>query len=117
MAAPNRGDLVWIDFTPNAGHEQAGRRPALVLSPRAYHQRTPFAVVCPITSTIKGYPFEVVLPDSLPVSGAVLADQVKSIDRHARRIEVAGKVPDDFVQDVLARIGPLLGMDIAQQHG
>jgi len=106
MAAPGRGDLVWFDFTPNAGHEQAGRRPALVLSPREYHQRTSFAVVCPITSTIKGYPFEVVLP----VSGAVLADQVKSIDRHARRIEFAGKVPDSVVQDVQARIGPLLGL-------
>jgi mRNA interferase MazF len=106
MAAPSRGDLVWIDFTPNAGHEQAGRRSALVLSPREYHQRTSFVVVCPITSTIKGYPFEVVLP----VSGAVLADQVKSIDRHARRIEFAGKVPDSVVQDVQARIGPSLGL-------
>ena len=110
MAAPSRGDLVWIDFTPNAGHEQAGRRPALVLSPREYHQRTSFVVVCPITSTIKGYPFEVVLPDGLPISGAVLADQVKNIDRHARRIEFAGKVPDGVVQDVQARIGPLLGL-------
>jgi len=106
MASPSRGDLVWFDFKPNAGHEKAGRRPALVLSPREYHQRTSFAVVCPITSTIKGYPFEVVLP----VSGAVLADQVKSIDRHARRIEFAGKVPDSVVQDVQARIGPLLGL-------
>jgi mRNA interferase MazF len=110
MAAPSRGDLVWIDFTPNAGHEQAGRRPALVLSPREYHQRTSFAVVCPITSTIKGYPFEVILPAGLPISGAVLADQVKSIDRHARRVEFAGKVPDSVVQDVQARIGPLLGL-------
>ena len=110
MPAPSRGDIVWIDFTTNAGHEQAGRRPALVLSPREYHQRTSFAVVCPITSTIKGYPFEVVLPDGLPISGAVLADQVESIDRHARRVEFAGKVLDSVVQDVQARIGPLLGL-------
>ncbi|MFX9532949.1 type II toxin-antitoxin system PemK/MazF family toxin, partial [Acinetobacter baumannii] len=69
---PDRGDLVWIDFTPQAGHEQAGRRPGLVLSPRAYHNRTPFVVVCPITSKVKGYPFEVALPPGLPVGGVVL---------------------------------------------
>ncbi len=72
MAAPERGDLVWLSFTPHAGHEQAGRRPALDLSPRAYHQKTGYALVCPIT---KGYPFEVVLPKGLPIQGAVLADQ------------------------------------------
>lgn len=108
MAAPERGDLVWIDFDPQAGHEQAGRRPALVLSPRAYHQAAPFAVVCPITSTRKGYPFEVELPPGLPIAGVVLADQVKSIDRRVRRIERAGKVPPDVVAEVVARIMPLL---------
>jgi len=108
MAAPDRGDLVWIDFDPQAGHEQAGRRPALVLSPRAYHQVTPFAIVCPITSTRKGYPFEVELPAGLPVSGVVLADQVKSIDRRVRRIEPAGKAPTEVTETVLAKIMPLL---------
>lgn len=108
MGTPDRGDLVWLDFMPQAGHEQAGRRPALVLSPRAYHQRTPFAVVCPITSRVKGYPFEVLLPDGLPIAGAVLADQVKSIDRHVRRIEVAGRVPDSVVEQVNAKIRALL---------
>ena len=108
MAAPSRGDLVWIDFDPQAGHDQAGRRPALVLSPRAYHQLAPFAIVCPITSSVKGYPFEVVLPAGLAVSGAVLADQVKSIDRRSRRIEPAGKAPDAVVDEVLAKILPLL---------
>ena len=108
MAAPERGDLVWLDFAPQAGREQAGRRPALVLSPRAYHQRTPYAVVCPITSRVKGYPFEVALPDGLPVGGVVLADQVKSIDRHARRIEVAGRVPPGVVATVQQRIRTLL---------
>ena len=83
MATPDRGDLVWLDFDPQAGREQAGRRPALVLSPRAYHQHTPYAVVCPITTRVKGYPFEVVLPAGLPIAGAVLADQVESIDRRA----------------------------------
>ncbi len=108
MAAPDRGDLVWIDFDPQAGHEQAGRRPALVLSPRAYHQAAPFAVVCPITSTRKGYPFEVPLPEGLPIGGVVLADQVKSIDRRVRRIEYAGKAPVSVVEEVVARILPLL---------
>ena len=108
MAAPERGDLVWLDFSPQAGHEQAGRRPALVLSPRGYHQRAPFAVVCPITSRVKGYPFEVVLPDGLAIAGAVLADQVKSVDRHVRRIEVAGRVPESVVEQVNARLRALL---------
>ena len=81
-----RGDLVWLSFTPHAGHEQAGphcqgsRRPALVLSPRAYHQKTGYALVCPITSRLEGYPFEVLLPEGLPIEGAVLADQIKSVD-------------------------------------
>ena len=108
MAAPNRGDLVWIDFDPQAGHEQAGRRPALILSPRGYHQRTNLAIVCPVTSRAKGYPFEVPLPGGLPISGVVLADQVKSIDRRARRIETAGSVPEAFLDEVLARLLPLL---------
>lgn len=110
MAAPDRGDLVWIDFDPQAGRERAGRRPALVLSPRAYHQLAPYAIVCAITSTVKGYPFEVPLPAGLPVSGVVLADQVKSIDRRARRIEWIATAPDDLVDEVLARIAPLLAM-------
>jgi mRNA interferase MazF len=109
MAAPDRGDIVWLDFDPQAGHEQAGRRPALVLSPRPYHQKTPFAVVCPITSRVKGYPFEVALPDGLPVAGVALADQVKSIDRRIRRIEIVAHAPESMVMEVLARLGPLLG--------
>ncbi|MEO3432747.1 type II toxin-antitoxin system PemK/MazF family toxin [Inquilinus sp. CAU 1745] len=108
MAAPDRGDLVWISFSPQAGHEQAGRRPALVLSPRAYHRKTPYCIVCPITSRIRGYPFEVALPEGLPVAGAVLADQVKSIDRHARRIEFAGKAPAAIMEDVAAKLAALL---------
>jgi mRNA interferase MazF len=108
MAAPERGDLVWLDFASQAGHEQAGRRPALVLSPRDYHRRTPYAVVCPITSRLKGYPFEVPLPAGLAVAGVVLADQIKSIDRHARRIEVAGRAPESVVAEVTLRIVALL---------
>jgi mRNA interferase MazF len=108
MATPDRGDLVWLIFDPQAGHEQSGRRPALVLSPRGYHQKTPYAVVCPITSRMKGYPFEVLLPEGLPIGGAVLADQVKSIDRHARKIEVAGRATEDVVGLVIARLRALL---------
>ena len=110
MTLPDRGDLVWIDFTPQAGHEQSGRRPALVLSPRAYHQRTPFAVVCPITSKAKGYPFEVPLPDGLPIGGVVLADQVKSLDRRVRQLDRAGTVPAQVLQQVLAKLAPLLAL-------
>ena len=108
MAAPNRGDLVWIDFDPQAGREQAGRRPALVLSPRSYHQATCYVIVCPITSTLKGYPFEVPLPDGLPISGAVLADQVTNLDRRVRRIEYAGRAPARVLAEVVARLQPLL---------
>lgn len=107
---PDRGDLVWIDFTPQAGHQQAGRRPGLVLSPRAYHNRTPFVVVCPITSKVKGYPFEVALPPGLPVGGVVLADQVKSLDRRVRQLDPAGSVPEAVLQQVLAKLAPLLSL-------
>lgn len=118
MAAPDRGDLVWLDFTPHAGHEQASRRPALVLSPRAYHQKTPLALVCPITSRVRGYPFEVLLPSGLPISGAILADQIKSVDRNARRIEPAGRVPGAVVDEVVSKLGPLLGMlAVVEPHG
>ena len=80
---PDRGDAIWITFNPQAGHEQAGRRPAVVLSPSAYNGKVGLAILCPITSKIKGYPFEVMLPDNLAITGAVLSDQVKvSIGKH-----------------------------------
>lgn len=107
---PDAGDLVWINFNPQAGHEQAGHRPALVLSPRSYHERTAFAVVCPITSNVMPYPFKVVLPDGLPIGGAVLADQVKSIDRRARQLKVAGSTPRTVLVEVQAKLAALLGL-------
>src|SRR5207247_3798498 len=82
---PERGDAVWITLDPQAGHEQAGRRPALVLSPLAYNSRVGLALLCPLTNQVKGYPFEVELPEGLPVAGAVLADQVKNLDWRARK--------------------------------
>lgn len=108
---PDAGDLVWVDFNPQSGHEQAGRRPALVLSPRAYHARTALAVVCPITSNTAPYPFKVLLPDDLPIGGAVLADQVKSIDRRARGLQIAGAAPSSVLADVKAKLAALLGLD------
>ena len=77
---PQRGDVVWISLNPQSGHEQAGRRPAVVLSPGIYNEKVELAILCPVTNQIKGYPFEVLMPDGLPVSGAILADQIKSLD-------------------------------------
>jgi mRNA interferase MazF len=108
---PNAGDLVWVNFNPQAGHEQAGRRPALVLSPASYHEKTALAVVCPITSNTSPYPFKVLLPEGLPIGGAVLADQVKSIDRMARQLKVAGPAPRSVVVEVQAKLAALLGLD------
>lgn len=107
---PDAGDLVWLTFDPQAGREQAGRRPALVLSPATYNRRSGLALMCPITSRIKGYPFEVDLPQGLDICGAVLADHVKSLDWRTRRAEPAGKVPAAILRDVLARLAPLLGL-------
>ncbi len=106
----DRGDLVWIDFDPQAGSEQAGRRPALVLSPRAYNAKGRLIIICPITSRVKGYPFEVPLPAGGPIQGVVLADHVKSMDREARKLSLIGKAPKQVVDDVLDRLAPLLGL-------
>lgn len=108
---PEAGDLVWVDFNPQSGHEQSGRRPALVLSPRAYHTRTALAVVCPITSNTTPYPFKVLLPVNLPIGGAVLADQVKSIDHRARGLQIAGAAPASVLAEVKAKLAALLGLE------
>lgn len=110
MAVPERGDLVWIDFSPQAGSEHRGRRPALVISPKEYHHKTPLTVVCPIASKIKDYPFEVVLPEGLPVQGAILADQVRSLDRNVRKMQTAGHVPPSVIEEVQLKLAALLGM-------
>jgi len=105
---PARGDAVWITLDPQAGHEQRGRRPALVLSPAAYNRRVGLALVCPITSQVKGYPFEVSLPDGLPVSGVVLADQVKSLDWVARQCACICVLPAHVAAQVLRSLNTLL---------
>lgn len=105
---PDRGDVVWITLAPQAGHEQAGRRPAVVLSPAAYNGKVGLALMCPITSRIKGYPFEVTIPAGLPVTGAVLSDQVRSLDWRARQVERICALPRAAVLEVLQKIGALL---------
>ena len=105
---PEREDAVWITLDPRAGHEQAGRRPALVLSPKAYNGRVGLALLCPITGQAKGYPFEVALPEGLPVTGVILADQVKSLDWRERQATRICKVPQEVVAQVLRRLGVLL---------
>ncbi len=105
---PERGDAVWIKLDPQAGHEQAGRRPALVLSPSTYNGRVGLALLCPITNRAKGYPFEVPLPDGLAVSGVVGADQVKSLDWQARQATRIGTVSDEVVAEVVRRLQTLL---------
>jgi mRNA interferase MazF len=105
---PRRGDIVWLSFTSQAGHEQAGRRPALVLSPSAYNGKVGLALCCPITSRVKGYPFEVTVPKGLAVAGVVLADQVKSLDWRARRAEFVDRLPGAAVSGVLGLVMALL---------
>ena len=105
---PERGDIVWLQFDPQAGHEQAGKRPALVLSPSAYNGRVGLALLCPITSQQKGYPFEVALPGGLRIPGVVLADQVKSLDWRFRRAERVDGVPLAVLDETVAKIRVLL---------
>ena len=108
---PRRGDAIWITLDPQTGHEQAGRRPALVLSPASYNGRVGLALLCPITSQVKGYPFEVALPRGLSVKGVVLADQVKNLDWRVRRAARICSVPKDAVVQVLNRLNVLLAGD------
>lgn len=105
---PRRGDVVWITMNPQAGHEQAGRRPAVVLSPEMYNEKAGLAIMCPVTSQIKGYPFEVSLPSGLPVSGVILADQVKSLDWRARNAEMICTLPSKATSEILHKLGLLL---------
>lgn len=106
---PRRGDAVWLQFNPQAGSEQAGRRPAVVISPEAYNRRVGLMICCPITNQQKGYPFEVALPDGVGVTGVILSDQVKSLDWRARQADFISALPDDVVEDVLAKLRTLLG--------
>lgn len=105
---PDRGHAVWLAFDPQLGHEQAGRRPALVLSPGSYNEKVGLALVCPITTRVKGYPFEVEMPKRSDVDGVVLSDQVESLDWAVRRAEFICEVPGHVVRDVLAKLRTLI---------
>ena len=108
---PDRGDAVWINMNPQAGHEQAGRRPAIVLSPGSYNSKVGLALICPVTNQIKGYPFEVIIPSGLKLTGAVLSDQVKSIDWKIRNIEYIDRVPEAVILEIFKKLTTLLYFD------
>ncbi len=105
---PQCGDVVWITLNPQAGHEQAGRRPAMVLSPQNYNSKVGLAILCPITSQTKDYPFEVILPAGLPVAGAILSDQAKSLDWRARDAKLICTLPTETISEVLQKLSTLL---------
>ena len=108
VSTPRRGDLIWLGFTPQTGREQAGRRPALVLSPEAYNRKTGLALICPVTSKVKGYPFEVPVSTTAGVQGVVLADQLRSLDWRARRAEWIEQAQPKVVEKVLKLLDTLL---------
>lgn len=104
---PDAGEIVWLNFDPQAGREQSGHRPAVVLSPAAYNGRTSLMLCCPMTTQIKNYPFEVLIPGATP--SAVLADQLKSLDWRKRRARRKGALSPDQLADVRAKIRALIG--------
>jgi mRNA interferase MazF len=105
---PDRGDFVWIDFDPQVGHEQAGRRPALVLSPLDYNRPSKLALLCPVTSKLKHHPYDVPIPPGGRVHGVVIADQVKNLAWTNRRAEFIERAGRDLVRDVLERLVSLI---------
>ena len=104
---PSRGDIVWLNFNPQTGHEQAGKRPAIVLSPKEYNIKTKLAILCPITSKVKGYPFEVPI-SSKKISGVVLADQIKNLDWQARNIEFISTAPEKVIDEISEKLSLLI---------
>ena len=105
---PDRGDILWLQFSPQAGHEQAGKRPAICLSPKIYNGKTNLGLFCPITSKQKGYPFEVPLPVDFPVKGVILADQIRSLDWNVKRAFFIAKAPENILSEVLEKVQLLL---------
>lgn len=106
---PQRADVVWLTFDPQAGHEQAGRRPAVVVSPGKYNQKVGLALFCPITGRSKGYPYEVAIPPRLPIEGVILSDQLKSLDWRAREAQLVARLPETSMAEVLSKIRTLTG--------
>jgi mRNA interferase MazF len=109
------GDLVWVDLRPTRGREQDGVRPAVVLTDREFHKRNDTAIVCPITSNTKPWPTKIILPDGLAVRGAVLIDQIRSLDRSARGFRSIGRVPDEILDEVRGRLAALLGIGLGAE--
>lgn len=105
---PKRGDIIWISFNPQAGHEQAGRRPALVLSPEIYNARTGLSLCVPLTTKVKKLPFEVALPTGLPISGVILSDHIKNLDWQARNADYICSLDEDTITNVLEKLKKLL---------
>lgn len=105
---PERGDVVWLDFNPQTGREQAGRRPAVVLSPREYNKRSGLALLCPVTSRVKNYPFEVRLPETSGIRGVILCDQIKSLDWSARKLTRHAQLDQSTMAEVLGKVHALL---------
>ena len=105
---PEKGDVLWLQFSPQAGHEQAGRRPAICLSPKSYNGKTNLGLFCPITSKKKGYPFEVSLPNDFPIKGVILADQIRNLDWNARKASFIAKVPERILEEILEKVQLLL---------
>jgi mRNA interferase MazF len=107
---PDCGDIVWLTFNLHSGHEQSGRRPALVISPLVYNSKTNLAIFCPITSQVKDYPFEVKLPEDLEISGVILSDQIKNLDWKSREAEYICKLPKSLLTETLNKINALLNI-------
>jgi mRNA interferase MazF len=105
---PDRGDAVWLNFSPKVGHEQSGRRPAVVVSPESYNKKVGLSLFCPITSQIKGYPFEVEIPAGVSISGVVLSDQIKSLDWRVRDAQFICKLPVSTMSEILRKLKTLL---------
>lgn len=113
MDVPDEGHLAYVNLDPRIGREQSGNRPCLILTPEGYHVQTPYMVICPITTNMTPYPFKVALPDGLPIRGAILVDQVKSVDRQARGCRIVGKLPDEVMSHVRGRLAALLRLSPA----
>ncbi len=109
---PERGDFVWINFSPQVGHEQSGKRPAIVLTEAEYNAKTGLMIACPITKHAKGYPFEVAVPKDSAVFGVVLSDHVKNLDWRGRNAEFVGKAGNELVAKVINTLGLLIGNDL-----
>jgi len=105
---PDRGDIVWLEFNPQTGHEQKGRRPAIVLSPHEYNLKVGLALVCPITSQVKDYPFEVPLPERFPIGGVIISDQIKNLDWKVRNAEFIVKAPKSVIEETINKFITLL---------